>query len=67
MLPCSFGWRFDPRLTSQVGRPGVQNGLIFLYEIESGKVTMVQKIRKKILKYNILIFFVEKCPNYGLV
>ena len=47
-VPCCSGWGFDPKLTIEVGRLGVQCGLVPLYEIERGEVTRVQKIKTKI-------------------
>lgn len=47
-VPCCSGWGFDPKLTIEVGRLGVQSGLVPLYEIEAGEVTKVHKIKKKV-------------------
>jgi pyruvate ferredoxin oxidoreductase beta subunit len=47
-VPCCSGWGFAPRLTLEVGRLGVQSGLIPLYEIEGREITKVQKIKKKV-------------------
>jgi pyruvate ferredoxin oxidoreductase beta subunit len=47
-IPCCSGWGFDPKLTIEVGRLGVQCGLVPLYEIVDGELTKAQKIKKKV-------------------
>jgi pyruvate ferredoxin oxidoreductase beta subunit len=47
-IPCCSGWGFDPKLTIEVARLGVQSGLVPLYEIEAGEITKVHKIKKKV-------------------
>jgi len=47
-IPCCSGWGFDPKLTIEVARLGVQSGLVPLYEIEAGEITKVHKIKKRV-------------------
>ena len=47
-IPCCSGWGFPPKLTIEMGRLGVQSGLIPLYEMEGGVVTKVHRIKKKV-------------------
>ena len=46
--PCCSGWGFDPKLTIEVGRLGVQCGLVPLFEIVGGELKRVQKIKKRV-------------------
>jgi pyruvate ferredoxin oxidoreductase beta subunit len=46
--PCPTVWGFSPDQTMEVGRLGVQSGLIPIIEIESGMVNNVHKIKNKI-------------------
>jgi pyruvate ferredoxin oxidoreductase beta subunit len=46
--PCPSVWGFPSDRTLEVGRLGVQSGLIPLFEMENGKITKVRKIKKKI-------------------
>jgi pyruvate ferredoxin oxidoreductase beta subunit len=46
--PCPGVWGFPPDLTLEVGRLGVNCGLVPLFEMEQGKVTSVRKIPKKV-------------------
>lgn len=50
--PCPSVWGFPSDRTLEVGRMGVQSGLIPLFEMENGKITHVKKIKNKV--------FVEK-------
>jgi len=45
--PCPGVWGFPPDRTLEVGRLGVQCGLIPLFEMEEGRITSVRKIGKK--------------------
>ena len=46
--PCPSVWGFPSDRTLEVGRLGVECGLVPLFEIEDGKITSVRKIKKKI-------------------
>jgi len=46
--PCPSGWGFASDQTLEVGRKGVNCGLIPLYEMEGGTVTRVHRIKKRI-------------------
>lgn len=46
--PCPSGWGFPKERTLEIGRMGVQCGLIPLYEMEDGQVAGVRKIKKKL-------------------
>jgi pyruvate ferredoxin oxidoreductase beta subunit len=46
--PCPSGWGFPPERTLEIGRMGVQCGLVPLYEMEDGRVTGVRKIAKRL-------------------
>ena len=46
--PCPSVWGFPSDHTLEVGRLGVQSGLIPLFEMEDGEITHVRKIKKKI-------------------
>jgi pyruvate ferredoxin oxidoreductase beta subunit len=52
--PCPSVWGFPSDRTLEVGRLGVECGLIPLFEIEDGKVTSVRKIKKRIPVENYL-------------
>ena len=45
--PCPSGWSFASDQTLEVGRLGVNCGLIPLFEMENGSVTKVRKIKKQ--------------------
>ena len=45
--PCPSGWSFASDQTFEVGRLGVNCGLIPLFEMENGSVTKVRKIKKQ--------------------
>ncbi len=46
--PCPSGWSFSSERTLEVGRQAVNCGLVPLFEMETGKVVKVHKIKKKI-------------------
>jgi len=46
--PCPSGWGFAPERTLEIGRMGIDCGLIPIFEMENGKVTSTRKIKKKI-------------------
>ena len=46
--PCPSVWGFPSDRTLEVGRSGVESGLVPLYEMENGEVTGVNKIKKRI-------------------
>lgn len=46
--PCPSVWGFPSDHTLEVGRMGVQSGLIPLFEMEEGKVIHVRKIKKQV-------------------
>jgi pyruvate ferredoxin oxidoreductase beta subunit len=46
--PCPSGWGFPSHLTLEIGRLGVNSGLVPLFEKENGRLTNVRKIRKKV-------------------
>ncbi len=46
--PCPSGWSFASDRTLEVGRLGVNSGLIPLFEMEDGTVTKVRKIKKRV-------------------
>lgn len=46
--PCPTVWGFPPDRTLEIGRLGVQTGLIPLFEMEDGKISSVRKINKAI-------------------
>jgi pyruvate ferredoxin oxidoreductase beta subunit len=46
--PCPTVWGFPSDHTLEVGRLGVQSGLVPLFEMEKGKISSVRKIKKKI-------------------
>ena len=45
--PCPSGWSFASDQTLEVGRLGVNCGLIPLFEMENGAITKVRKIKKQ--------------------
>ena len=45
--PCPSGWSFSSERTLEVGRQAVNCGLVPLFEMESGKVVSVYKIKRK--------------------
>ena len=46
--PCPSGWGFSSELALEIGRLGVNCGLVPLFEMEKGNITRVRKIRKKL-------------------
>ena len=46
--PCPSGWGFPSERTLEVGRMGIDCGLIPILEMEDGKTTSVRRIKKKI-------------------
>jgi pyruvate ferredoxin oxidoreductase beta subunit len=46
--PCPSVWGFPSDHTLEVGRLGVQSGVVPLFEMENGKISSVRKIKKKI-------------------
>ena len=46
--PCPSGWGFAPERTLEIGRMGIDCGLVPIFEMENGKVTSTRKIKKKI-------------------
>lgn len=46
--PCPSVWGFPPDRTLEIGRMGVECGLVPVFEMEDGKITNVRRIRKKI-------------------
>jgi pyruvate ferredoxin oxidoreductase beta subunit len=46
--PCPSVWSFPSHLTFEIGRLGVNSGLVPLFEKENGTITAVRKIKKKI-------------------
>jgi pyruvate ferredoxin oxidoreductase beta subunit len=46
--PCPGVWGFPADMTLEIGRLGVNSGLVPLLEMEGGKVTAVRKIRKRV-------------------
>jgi pyruvate ferredoxin oxidoreductase beta subunit len=46
--PCPSGWGFSSELALEIGRLGVNCGLVPLFEMENGNITRVRKIRKKL-------------------
>ena len=46
--PCASVWDFPSHLTLEIGRLGVNCGLVPLFERENGVITAVRRIKKKI-------------------
>ncbi len=46
--PCPSGWGFASERTLEIGRLGVNCGLVPLFEMEDGTIISVRKIRRKI-------------------
>jgi len=46
--PCPSAWSFASHLTLEIGRLGVNCGLVPLFEIENGSVTDVRKLKSKL-------------------
>lgn len=46
--PCPSVWGFSPNLTMELARLAVNSGLVPLFEMENGRVTKVQTIKKKV-------------------
>jgi len=45
--PCPLGWAHEPHDTIKVAKLAVQTGLIPIYEMENGVITLVRKITQK--------------------
>ena len=48
VTPCPSGWGFPPERTLEIGRLGINRGLIPIFEMENGKITSIRRIKKKI-------------------
>lgn len=46
--PCPSAWSFPSHLTLEIGRLGVNCGLVPLFEIENGRLTKVRKLKNKL-------------------
>ena len=46
--PCPSAWSFPSHLTLEIGRSGVNCGLVPLFEMEDGNITTVRKIKNKL-------------------
>ena len=46
--PCPSVWNFPSHLTLEIGRLGVNSGLVPLFEMVDGKITKVKKLRTKL-------------------
>jgi len=46
--PCPSVWNFPSHLTLEIGRLGVNSGLVPLFEMVDGKITKVKKLRTKV-------------------
>ena len=46
--PCPSVWSFASHLTLEIGRLGVNSGLVPLFEKENGEITAIRKIKRKI-------------------
>jgi len=46
--PCPSGWGFPPERTLEIGRIGIDCGLVPIFEMENGKITSARKIKKQI-------------------
>ena len=46
--PCPSVWSFASHLTLEIGRLGVNCGLVPLFEKENGQITAIRKIKNKI-------------------
>ncbi|MBW1730742.1 MAG: pyruvate ferredoxin oxidoreductase [Deltaproteobacteria bacterium] len=46
--PCPTVWGFPPDRTLEVGRLGVQTGLVPLFEMENGNITSVHRIKNRV-------------------
>jgi pyruvate ferredoxin oxidoreductase beta subunit len=46
--PCPSAWSFPSHLTLEIGRSGVNCGLVPLFEMEDGNITAVRKIKSKL-------------------
>jgi len=46
--PCPSAWSFPSHLTLEIGRSGVNCGLVPLFEMEDGNITAVRKIKIKL-------------------
>ena len=53
IMPCTTGWRFDPRLGITIARLATETGVWVLYEIDHGqyRVTVPVKKRKPVKEY----------------
>ena len=48
VTPCPSGWGFPPERILEIGRLGINCGLIPIFEMENGKITSIRRIKKKI-------------------
>jgi pyruvate ferredoxin oxidoreductase beta subunit len=46
--PCPSVWNFPSHLTLEIGRLGVNSGLVPLFEMVNGKITKVKILRTKV-------------------
>jgi len=46
--PCPSAWSFPSHLTLEIGRLGVNCGLVPLFEIDNGRITKVHKLKNKL-------------------
>ena len=46
--PCPSVWNFASHLTLEIGRLGVNCGLVPLFEIENGSISNVRKLKRKL-------------------
>jgi pyruvate ferredoxin oxidoreductase beta subunit len=46
--PCPSAWSFPSHLTLEIGRLGVNCGLVPLFEMENNQITRVRKIKRKL-------------------
>jgi pyruvate ferredoxin oxidoreductase beta subunit len=46
--PCPSAWSFPSHLTLEIGRSGVNCGLVPIFEMEDGQITAVRRIKKKL-------------------
>ena len=46
--PCPSVWSFPSHLTLEIGRLGVNSGLVPLFEKENGAITAIRKIKHKV-------------------
>ncbi len=46
--PCTSVWGFPTNMTMEIARLGVNSGLVPLFEMENGRVSKTQKIKKRV-------------------